>query len=61
MGQQRRAWEALIDDYARHLSAERGLSPHTVRGYRSDLRDLASCCQEGPGSVTLAAAMAVVA
>lgn len=48
------AWEALIDDYEQHLASERGLSAHTVRGYCADLRDLSSCCQDGPGAVTLA-------
>lgn len=36
-----RGWSCLIADYAGHLSAERGLSEHTVRAYRSDLRELA--------------------
>ncbi|HMR48464.1 MAG TPA: tyrosine recombinase XerC [Arachnia sp.] len=35
------AWEAVIEDYLAHLSAERGLSAHTVRAYRSDLAGLA--------------------
>ena len=29
---------ALLDDWARHLRAERHASPHTIRGYLSDLR-----------------------
>jgi integrase/recombinase XerC len=29
-----------IDDFAAHLAADRGFSPHTVRSYRSDLVDL---------------------
>ncbi|WP_432494364.1 tyrosine-type recombinase/integrase [Kineococcus gypseus] len=32
--------EALLDDFAEHLAAERNRSPHTVRAYRSDVRDL---------------------
>lgn len=32
--------EQVIDLFTRHLSAEKGRSPHTVRGYRSDLADL---------------------
>ncbi|WP_337060949.1 tyrosine-type recombinase/integrase [Kineococcus sp. G2] len=32
--------EDLLDDFATHLSAERNRSPHTVRAYRSDVRDL---------------------
>lgn len=35
------AWCSLIADYAQHLCVERGLSEHTVRAYRGDLRDLA--------------------
>ncbi|MGH7897747.1 MAG: tyrosine recombinase XerC [Candidatus Binatia bacterium] len=31
-----------IDLYARHLRAERHASPHTLRGYQSDLEELAS-------------------
>lgn len=31
-----------IDAFARHLALERGYSPHTVDGYRSDLADLAA-------------------
>ncbi len=34
-------WDAVLDVYADHLRLERGLSPHTVRGYRTDLADLA--------------------
>lgn len=31
----------MIAGYERHLRSERGRSPHTVRGYLTDLRDLA--------------------
>lgn len=31
----------VVADYERHLRSERGRSPHTVRGYLADLRDLA--------------------
>lgn len=34
------AYEELLEDYLRHLSAGRGLSAHTVRAYRSDLTGL---------------------
>lgn len=30
----------VLDDFARHLGAERGCSPHTVRAYRGDLASL---------------------
>lgn len=33
---------AAIDGFARSLESERGLSAHTVRGYRSDLAELAA-------------------
>ncbi|MBB1484872.1 tyrosine recombinase XerC [Tessaracoccus sp. MC1865] len=46
-------WSALLDDYAAHLGAERGLSPHTVRAYATDLRDLATFADVAPGEVTL--------
>lgn len=32
---------ASIDGYSRHLELDRGFSAHTVRGYRTDLADLA--------------------
>jgi len=34
-------WESVVAAYADHLRLERGLSPHTVRAYRTDLADLA--------------------
>lgn len=47
-------WAAVLDDYAAHLAAERGLSEHTVRAYGSDLRELASHADVSPGRITLA-------
>jgi len=35
-------WDAVLDVYAAHLELERGLSPHTVRAYLTDLADLAT-------------------
>lgn len=35
------AWEQALIDFGRHLTAERGLSTHSVRGYLTDLRALA--------------------
>ena len=32
--------DAALDDFVRHLRAERGLSPHTITAYESDLRSL---------------------
>lgn len=32
---------AAMDGYARHLELDRGFSTHTIRGYRTDLADLA--------------------
>lgn len=46
-------WQALIEDYATHLSAERGLSAHTVRAYECDLRELAGYAKVPAGQVTL--------
>lgn len=46
-------WSALLDDYAAHLEAERGLSPHTVRAYGTDLRELAAFVDVEPSRVTL--------
>ena len=51
---------AWIDEttaaFERHVAAERGLSPHTVRGYVSDARSLlehaAHCGASGPGELT---------
>jgi integrase/recombinase XerC len=33
-------FEAMFADYLRHLRAQRNLAEHTVRAYRTDLRDL---------------------
>lgn len=33
-------WDTALDAFADHLRLERGLSPHTVRGYLGDLADL---------------------
>ena len=46
-------WSGLLDEYSAHLSAERGLSPHTVRAYRTDLADLALFVDVEVGRVTL--------
>ena len=46
-------WSAAMDDYSMHLRAERGLSPHTVRAYLTDLRDLAASVDVEVGRVTL--------
>ncbi len=37
---------SLVDDFARHLGGERGLSENTVRAYRSDLAGLAEFAGE---------------
>ncbi len=47
-------WSALLDEYAAHLDADRGLSPHTVRAYRTDLTELAAHADVEPGRITLA-------
>lgn len=39
----------LIDSYIRHLTAERNLSPFTLRNYRSDLLELARYLDETEG------------
>ncbi|HXR44008.1 MAG TPA: site-specific integrase, partial [Pseudolysinimonas sp.] len=31
---------AAVDEFTRHLAADRGFSEHTVRAYRGDLDDL---------------------
>jgi integrase/recombinase XerC len=50
-------WSALLRDYERHLRAERGLSPHTIRAYLADLVDLggfaATLGVSAPGELTL--------
>lgn len=46
-------WAALIDGYVDQLRAERGLSAHTVRAYRSDLTALAAWVDVAPELVTL--------
>jgi integrase/recombinase XerC len=38
--------ESLVGAFTRHLEAERGFSPNTVRSYRSDLLDLAQFAAE---------------
>ena len=47
-------WDALLDEYAVHLDAERGLSAYTVRAYRADLAELARHAGVEPPRVTLA-------
>ncbi|MDU7360175.1 MAG: tyrosine recombinase XerC [Propionibacteriaceae bacterium] len=46
------AWDALLDEYCEHLDSDRGLSPHTVRAYRTDLQNLAAHIDD-PRAVTL--------
>lgn len=46
-------WQGLLDEYASHLDAERGLSAHTVRAYLTDLRELARHADVGPARITL--------
>ena len=46
-------WAGLLDEYAAHLDAERGLSAHTVRAYLTDLRELARHADVNPQRVTL--------
>ncbi len=36
------ALQEAVAEFDRHLRAERGVSPHTLRAYRGDLRDLCS-------------------
>ena len=48
--------EAIVAQFERHVAAERGLSPHTVRGYVGDVRSLLAhaghCGATGPGELT---------
>lgn len=46
------AWDGLLDEYAEHIRADRGLSEHTVRAYLADLRHLAASV-DAPREVTL--------
>jgi integrase/recombinase XerC len=39
--------QAALDEFERHLAAERGLSPHTVRAYTGDVRSLLEHAAEG--------------
>lgn len=39
------AFTAVLDDFGRHLAAERGHSPHTVRAYVGDVRALLEYAQ----------------
>jgi integrase/recombinase XerC len=39
--------QAALDGFERHLAAERGLSPHTVRAYTSDVRSLLEHAAQG--------------
>ncbi len=40
-------WDPILAAYATHLALERGLSPHTVRAYLTDLADLADHARRG--------------
>ncbi|MCC2593314.1 tyrosine recombinase XerC [Tessaracoccus sp. OS52] len=53
MTQASQAWQAVLDEYRRHLETDQGLSAHTVRAYLSDLRALAGYAQRPPAQVTL--------
>lgn len=47
-------WAAALRDFRTHLAVERGLSPHTVAGYLSDLQHLALWASEAslaPGAL----------
>jgi integrase/recombinase XerC len=39
--------QAALDGFERHLTAERGLSPHTVRAYTGDVRSLLEHAAQG--------------
>ena len=39
--------DELIDRYANYLRYERNASPHTIRNYRSDLRQFRDYLKEG--------------
>jgi integrase/recombinase XerC len=43
-----------IDGYLRHLELDRGMSPHTLRGYRTDLIDLARTAEDAGAEDTSA-------
>jgi integrase/recombinase XerC len=47
----------VLDDFTGALASERGFSPNTIRGYRTDLKDLAEFCVarkvEQPSAITL--------
>lgn len=47
-------WDALLEDYAAHLGAERNLSEHSVRAYCSDLRALRETLHMPVAEVSLA-------
>ncbi len=51
-----RPGQAAIAEFERHVAAERGLSPHTVRGYVGDARSLLvhadQCGVTGPAELT---------
>lgn len=46
-------WRAVIEEYRTHLESDRGLSPHTVRAYLSDLGALAAFVDRPLPEVTL--------
>lgn len=59
------AWEDALEGFTAHLRDERGRSPHTVRAYQVDIRDLLAFCTERgieePAGIDLAALRAWLA
>jgi integrase/recombinase XerD len=49
------AWKRLLDRYLETLAVERGLSPHTVAGYRRDLARAGEALRRGGGADLLTA------
>ncbi|MEW5745141.1 MAG: site-specific tyrosine recombinase/integron integrase [Nitrospirota bacterium] len=52
-GVSERVMEQYVKKFLTHLDVERGVSPHTLRAYKRDLRDFAAYCPADPERIDM--------